>query len=65
MENKRELLNYLLGSGDPNTAKVWFVGIEEAEEWIEEYLGEREGHENKDFNPLNPGQILTQEKRKD
>lgn len=30
MENRRELLNYLLGSGDLNTAKVWFVGIEEA-----------------------------------
>lgn len=61
MENKRELLNYLLGSGDLNTAKVWFVGIEEAEEWT---LAKIEGYENKDCNPVKPDQILKQEEEK-
>jgi len=64
MGNKRELLNYLLGNGDLNTAKVWFVGIEEAEEWTEEYLAKIEGYENKDYNPVESGQILKQEKER-
>ena len=64
MENKREMLNYLLGSGDLKTAKVWFVGIEEAEEWTEEYLAKIERYENKDYDPVESGQILKQEKER-
>ena len=58
MENKRELLNYLLGNGDLNTAKVWFVGIEEAAEWTKKYIDEiKKGDGNKDFNTVESGRI--------
>ena len=57
MENRRELLNYLLGIGDHETAKVWFVGIEEAGGWTKEYIDEIKGYENKDFNPVKSGRI--------
>lgn len=61
MENRREVLNYLLGAGDHKTAKVWFVGIEEAQKWEEKYFTKIEGYKNKDWNPVEGDQILKQE----
>ncbi|MBF0397824.1 MAG: hypothetical protein HQK78_13680 [Desulfobacterales bacterium] len=58
----KHLLDRIYGSGDVSTAKIWFVGIEEAAEWSLQYINSLLSNNPQpwDFEPVARGSIINE-----
>jgi len=63
MKYRFDILLNFLGTGDINTAKIWFMGIEEAQVWTKDSIHEIDLLETVLSKTLRPGSIPEQKSK--